>query len=138
MSTLSNSDVFAIIELQDRTVGMLLLMSMEFFLLFFVTLLWFTEDLLHLAFTYIIPILPFVQAWDGMVSCLRTRTFPEILALTEQALGEKAKVGEADRMSNGITTTVALCGDWRLTSVRMRHTWPFGYMNAVVGQKRHV
>lgn len=135
-STLSTSDMFAIIELQDRTLGMLLLMSFEFFLLFLVTIFWFTDDWLHLAFTYFMPILPFVQAWDGLVSCLRTRTFPEVLLLAEQALGEKAKVGPVEQYADGKTTTVALCGDWRMMSVRQRHTWPFGYMNAVVGQKR--
>jgi hypothetical protein len=32
--------------------------------------------------TYLIPIIPLVVLWDGLVSCLRTRTPQELLALT--------------------------------------------------------
>jgi hypothetical protein len=40
-------------------------------------------------------VLSFVQAWDGMVSCLRTRSFEDTSRLTERALGKKASlVGE--------------------------------------------
>lgn len=37
----------------------------------------------HLLWTYLIPIVPFFAAWDGFVSCLRTYSPRELLALTE-------------------------------------------------------
>lgn len=141
-SMLETSDGFAIIELQDRTVGMLLLMTGQFALLLLTTIFWFSHDWVHLIFTYYVPVLPFVQLWDGLVSCFRTRTFSETLSLAEMALGEKAKVVERlhsdrPRGSKGHEDiSVAVCGDWRFTNVRALHTWPFGYMNAVVGHKR--
>jgi hypothetical protein len=36
----------------------------------------------RLLLTYLIPAIPFVILWDGLVSCLRTRTPEELLALT--------------------------------------------------------
>jgi hypothetical protein len=36
----------------------------------------------RLLLTYLIPAIPFVILWDGLVSCLRTRTPDELLALT--------------------------------------------------------
>ena len=36
----------------------------------------------RLVLTYLIPIIPLVVLWDGMVSCFRTRTPQELLALT--------------------------------------------------------
>lgn len=138
-STLETSDGFAIIELQDRALGTLILMAGEFALLMLLTVFWFPHDWTHLAFTYWIPVLPFVQLWDGLVSCLRTRTFAEVLSLAETALGEKAKIIEVASEEKGGSRediTIALCGDWRFTRVRSLHTWPFGHMNAVVGHKR--
>lgn len=139
---LENSDGFAIIELQDRSIGTLLLMMGEGLLLLLLTVFWFPHDWLHLLFTYWIPVLPFVQLWDGLVSCLRTRTFAEVLRFVEIGLKEKVKV---DRVSfsqeikgsrAGEAISIAVCGDWRFTWVRTLHTWPFGYMNAIIGQKR--
>lgn len=39
-------------------------------------------SVLALVFTYLVPILPLVIWWDGLVSCLRTSTPAELLALT--------------------------------------------------------
>ena len=36
----------------------------------------------RLLLTYLIPVIPLAALWDGMVSCLRTRTPQELLALT--------------------------------------------------------
>jgi hypothetical protein len=36
----------------------------------------------RLLLTYLIPIVPLVVLWDGIVSCCRTRTPQELLALT--------------------------------------------------------
>jgi hypothetical protein len=36
----------------------------------------------RLLLTYLLPLIPFVVLWDGLVSCFRTRTPQELLALT--------------------------------------------------------
>ena len=36
----------------------------------------------RLLFTYLLPFIPFVVFWDGLVSCARTRTPQELLDLT--------------------------------------------------------
>jgi hypothetical protein len=136
-STLANADGVCIIELQDRSVGMLMLMLGEPVLLFLVTVLWFPFRPLHLFFTYIFPVLPFVQAWDGVVSCLRTRSFEETLGLAERALGERASVvSQRDTGVVGERVIVAECGEWKFVGVRRLHTWPFGYMNAFLARKK--
>ncbi|KAI5200529.1 hypothetical protein E4T39_05651 [Aureobasidium subglaciale] len=135
-NTLATADGLCILELQDRTLGMLLLMTGEFFLLFLLTIFWFPYSPLHLMFTYIIPVLPFVQAWDGLVSCLRTRSFEETLSLAERALEDKAKIVTYENTKVDEKVTVAVCGDWKFVGVRRLHTWPFGYMNAFLAQKR--
>ncbi|KAF1345473.1 hypothetical protein BDV97DRAFT_361171 [Delphinella strobiligena] len=139
---LETSDGFAVVELQDRCVGTLLLMMGEGLLLMLLTGFWFPHDWLHLAFTYWIPVLPFVQMWDGLVSCLRTRTFVEMLRLVEMGLGEKVKMVQVGFSQStkgrraGEEVSMAVCGDWSFTWVRSLHTWPFGYMNVIIGQKR--
>jgi len=135
-NTLETADGVCILELQDRSLGMLLLMLGEPFLLFLVTILWFPFRPLHLFFTYIFPVLPFVQAWDGLVSCLRTRNFNETSALAEKALGEKARVISVENTAvKGEKITVAECAEWKFVGVRRLHTWPFGYMNAFLARK---
>lgn len=37
----------------------------------------------RLLYTYLLPAIPFVVGWDGIVSCLRTRTPEELLALIQ-------------------------------------------------------
>lgn len=136
-STLATADGLCILELQDRSLGMLLLMLGEPFLLFLVTVLWFPYQPLHLLFTYVFPVLPFVQAWDGIVSCLRTRNFRETLALAERALGERARI--VDQRDTGVVgekIIVAECEGWKFVGVRRLHTWPFGYMNAFLARKQ--
>lgn len=135
-NTLETADGLCILELQDRSLGTLLLMLGEPLLLFLVTLLWFPFRPLHLFFTYIFPVLPFVQAWDGVVSCLRTRNFDETLQLAEKALGEKARIiSEKQTNLKGERIIVAECEQWKFVGMRRLHTWPFGYMNAFLARK---
>jgi len=124
---LQNSDAFVIIELQDRSLGCLMMLSMEWLLLFVVTVFWFWHDVSHLALTYWIPLLPFIHTWDGLVSCLRTRTVGELSRLVDEVTREgKQKLMDGDGRGHGVD-------DWTISFVRQRHTWPFGYMNAFIG-----
>jgi hypothetical protein len=69
-----------------------------------------------LFFTYLIPILPFVLVFDGIVSSLRTRTPEEVEAL--------------------LRTCGADVSDWEMRSGRTRHLWPCAYLNWIVCTKR--
>ena len=42
----------------------------------------------YLVFTYLLPVLPLIIMWDGMVSHLRCHTEPEILAMAESTEAE--------------------------------------------------
>ena len=45
------------------------------------TLLWYWYSPMHILLTYLIPIVPLFFAVDGYVSCIRTRTAEETMAL---------------------------------------------------------
>lgn len=139
-STMESTDGFAIVELQDRHLFSLILMLLDFWLVFVVSVLWFWWDPLMLLFTYVVPVMPFIMVFDGLVSCLRTRTFEEVLELMgggEDA--RKTKKGSSisvETDSNGKAIQVVRKGEWEFKSGREMHTWPFGYMNWIVGIKK--
>lgn len=141
-STLETSDGFAIVELQDRKLSSLVLMCLDWPLVFLVTLPWFWWDVLRLLFTYGLPILPTVHAFDGLVSCLRTRTFGEIIELICPSTRRGAEYGAIDdwhvisRSEDEVEITKGDRMHWVLRSGRQQHTWPIGYMNYVVGIKQ--
>lgn len=81
---------------------------------------YFYASPLHLFFTYIIPIIPFVLVVDGYVSSMRTRSAEEVLALLDRD-GSKEK---------------ALKG-WKIKSGQEMHTWPVGYTNWVIGVREN-
>lgn len=80
-NTLSTSSGFAILELQSRTLGSLLTVLLIGPLLWLGSWYWFWGQWSHLFFTYVIPIVPAVVVFDGIVSSLRTRTPEEVLGL---------------------------------------------------------
>lgn len=139
-STMESSDGFAIVELQDRRLASLILMVLDLFLVFIVSVLWFWWDPLMLVFTYIVPLMPFVMGFDGMVSSLRTRTFDEVLALMDDDDGDGTKTNASgislETDGEGDAMQVARRGDWVFRSGREMHTWPLGYMNWIVGVKK--
>lgn len=128
-STMTTSDAIVVFELQERRIGSLLLMGLEFFLLFLVTIFWFPHDWLHLILVYGLPVLPALHSFDGLVSCLRTRTFSEFILLLDQTLGKQHGLRSSD------PSATVRRGDWIFTNQRVLHTWPLGYMNATVGMK---
>lgn len=128
-STMDTSDAVVIFELQERRIGSLVLMVLEFFLVFLMAIIWFPGDWLYLGLTYLVPVLPPLHSFDGLVSCLRTRTFEEFVELLDNVLGKK----HSHEVSGPLVT--AKRGDWVFTNRRILHTWPIGYMNAVVGTK---
>jgi hypothetical protein len=139
-STMESSDGFAIVELQDRYLFSLILMLLDFWLVFVVSVLWFWWDPVMLLCTYVVPVMPFIMVFDGLVSCLRTRTFEEVLELMDNdEEARKTKKGSDVRVeidSNGKAIQVVRKGEWVFRSGREMHTWPLGYMNWIVGVKK--
>ena len=128
-STMNTSDAVVIFELQERRAGSLLLMLLEPFLVYMMAIFWFTDDWFYLALTYLVPVLPALHSFDGLVSCLRTRTFEEYVQLLDDSLGLKHQ-----SKASGPLVTVQR-GDWVFTNRRTLHTWPLGYMNVIIGMK---
>jgi hypothetical protein len=128
-STLETSDAMVVFELQERRIGSCLLMCLEFFLLYLMTIFWFPNDVLHLFLVYGTPVLPALHAFDGLVSCLRTRTFGEFVVLLDRAMGTQRGLGVFEYEA------VVRRGEWVFSNRRVLHTWPLGYMNATVGMK---
>jgi len=137
-STLQTSDAFAIIELMDRRLFSLLLLLLEPLLLYLVAPLWFVGDVGYLFFVFIIPLLPILMGWDGIVSLLRTRTFDEIVQLADSAMGwrgAKSGFGQFLTVDGGNTLRVIERDGWVFESGRRLHTFPLGYMHWVVGRR---
>jgi hypothetical protein len=128
-STMNTSDAVVIFELQERRIGSLVLMLLEPFLVYIMGIFWFPDDWFFLALTYLVPVLPVLHSFDGLISCLRTRTFEEFVQLLDDSLGKKH-----ESMASGLLVTVQR-GDWMFTTHRTLHTWPLGYMNVIVGTK---
>ena len=118
-NTLQTSDGFAIFELQGRDVGNLFTVLAMAPVLMAGSWWWFWGQWTHLFWTYIIPVVPFVLVYDGLVSCLRTRREGEIMALLRKA-------------SSGID------GGWEGWTFEVGeelHTWPGGTISYFVGVK---
>lgn len=76
---------------------------------------------------YIIPVVPFVVVYDGVISSLRTRTPAEVLQLIK---GGGSAAGSDTKDGDGIEWE-----KWCFSSGTETHTWPLGEMNWFVGVK---
>ncbi|MCJ1457096.1 hypothetical protein MMC28_007462 [Mycoblastus sanguinarius] len=113
-NTLETHDGFAIFELQGRDVGNLFTVLMLGPLLWAGSWYWFWGQWGHLFWTYVLPVVPAVVVFDGLVSCLRTRRAGEVMELVEKVGGGRG---------------------WRFESGRSMHTWPGGTMSWFIGVK---
>lgn len=128
-SSLETSDALVIVELQDRRVATLLAMAMEALLVLVVTVFWYPFDWVRLVFTYVVPVLPAIHCFDGLVSCLRTRSFEEFVQLLGEVM-ERQYIGD-----DKVVVLTKRAAGWTFTSHRVMHTWPCLYLNAIVGKK---
>lgn len=117
-NTLETSEGFAIFELQGRDVGNLLTVLLIAPLLWLGSWYWFWGQWGHLFWTYVVPVVPIVTVYDGLVSCLRTRREREVLNLVKEA----AKAG------GGLD-------GWKFEAGGETHTWPIGSMQYLIGVK---
>ena len=116
-NTLTTSSGFAILELQARTLAAFIMICLMGPLLCLITPFYFYNDPVHLIFTYLIPVVPFVVVFDGFVSSLRTRTGEEVHEMA-QRLGEGAMA------------------DWEFKWGTEYHTFLIGEMTWVIGVKK--
>ena len=113
--TLSTSSGFAIIELQGRDVGSIVTILGMLPLLWVGSWWWFWGQWRLLFWTYVVPVVPFVLVFDGVVSSLRTRREGEVLELIKGC---------------GASTE-----GWRFQTGTEVHTWTGGMMNYFIGIK---
>ena len=118
-NTLQTSDGFAIFELQGRDVGNIFTVLMMTPIIFLSSWWWFWGQWKPLFWTYIIPVIPFVLVYDGIISCLRTRRPHEVMALLKRASADLD--GDVD--------------GWRFEVGEQIHSWPTGTMGYFVGIK---
>ncbi|KAL9104333.1 MAG: hypothetical protein Q9163_000724 [Psora crenata] len=122
-NTLATSSGFAIFELQGRDLGNLFTVLLLGPFLWVGSWYWFWGNWDHLFWTYCVPLVPFVVVYDGIISCLRTRTEREVMMLIN-----KAAEAEGPRQGN-------LLDGWRFETGGETHTWPGGKMQYFIGVK---
>ena len=118
-NTLATSSGFAILELQDRTVESMITVLCIAPLTWLGSWYWFWGDWVYLFWTYVIPVIPFVLVFDGVVSSLRTRSEMEIFRLMK---------GMDNVSSSG----------WRFQSGERQHTFGIGKMGYFIGVKEEM
>lgn len=130
-NTLETSHGFCILELQDRRVASLILMIGHFFLVLATSWLWYWRDPVAMILTYFMPVLPFMMAFDGAMSAMRTREFKEVLDLLPSEWTVEIEAGREK--------AVVRKGDvkWRIEGGRKMHTWPIGFANWITGVREH-
>lgn len=77
-NAINNNQPIAIFEIQDRRLPSIIAMLLSPLSVLFTTPFIRPFRLSRLFFTYLIPIIPFVVLWDGIVSALRTYTVDEM------------------------------------------------------------
>lgn len=110
-----------IFELQERAINSFITCFIfGIFSLFIAPFYFYTYYFLTapsaLFFIWVVPIIPFILVFDGLVSSLRTRTPAEVEALLQTC---------------GADTT-----GWELKSGRKRFLWPTGYMSWIICTKK--
>ena len=113
----------SIFELTHRTLPALLNTTLIILSPFITTLVDWYWSPMHLLFTYIIPIVPLFYAFDGYVSCARSRTAEETWNLLTRRTG--LSVREWEQKSG-----------WQLSSGQQRVIPPFGTLYWYIGVKR--
>ena len=132
-STLNTADGFAIIELQDRYLSSSVLMLGHLPLMFGLSIFRFWRDVLMLILVYVIPIVPIINTWDGLISSLRTRSFEEVMRLMDG--GAKIDI-TATTTDEGLHIKTTRKEGWLFKAAYQMHSWPVGYMNWIVGYKK--
>ncbi|KAK8014112.1 hypothetical protein PG990_007408 [Apiospora arundinis] len=116
-NTVETGDAIGIFEMQDRSLASVVTCALFglFIPLIAPVLYWWAPW--RLFWVYIIPIVPFVLVFDGLVSSIRTRTPEEVEVLLRTC---------------GADTT-----DWEIKSGNECFMWPTGYLSWTMCIKKH-
>ncbi|KAK8069061.1 hypothetical protein PG994_005677 [Apiospora phragmitis] len=116
-NTVETSDAIGIFEMQDRSFSSVVTCALFglFVPLVAPVVYWWAPW--HLFWVYIIPIVPFVLVFDGLVSSLRTRTPEEVEVMFRTC---------------GADTT-----NWDIKSGQECFMWPTGYLSWTMCIKKH-
>ncbi|KAI1118231.1 hypothetical protein F5Y14DRAFT_399697 [Nemania sp. NC0429] len=117
-NTVETSEGFGIFELQSRTISSFVSCMLFGLFIFLIAplLYWWSAPILF--FVYVVPVVPFVLVFDGLVSSLRTRTADEVEVLLRTC-------GDDD------VDTAA----WRVRSGSETFLWPCGHLTWVICTK---
>ncbi|KAK6086707.1 hypothetical protein SCUP515_00273 [Seiridium cupressi] len=115
-NTVETSDGFGIFEMQDRSFASMVTCFLYGFFILLCAPFFYWWSPKRLFFVYVLPIVPFVLVFDGLISSLRTRTPEEVEVLLRTC---------------GADTT-----DWEIKSGRERFLWPTGELNWIVCTKK--
>ncbi|KAI0875818.1 hypothetical protein GGS24DRAFT_454032 [Hypoxylon argillaceum] len=117
-NTVETSDGFGIFELQARTFSSFVSCLLFGFFIFLIAplLYWWSPQILF--FVYVLPVVPFVLVFDGIISSLRTRTADEVEVLLRTC-------------GAGDTT------DWVVRSGSEIFLWPCGHLTWVICTKEN-
>ena len=124
----------AVFEISERHPIMFLAMPMVPLATLFLTPFLRPFRLGRLFFTYLVPLVPFLVFWDGVVSCLRTRTPDEMRALVERVGNEAHGNGLSGYSASGYQFSV---GQDRVRGLPVRVTWLVGCPLPVPHQTPH-
>ena len=105
----SNSPI-AIFEAQERSVPSVLAMLFSPISVLLTTPFIQPFKLGRLLFTYLIPIVPIIVLWDGVVSSLRTYSVKEMKELVSKLNGTENYDWEIDKVKSGPSVVLYLLG----------------------------
>lgn len=131
---MKTADGIAIVELQDRSWGCLLMMFFNIWFLIFIAPLFYKGSMRPKIPTYLAVL--FTLWWDGLGSCLRTREFDEYAQLLKRAVRlESVPVISTETEDSKPVKRIEIQG-WEFTELpKVLHTFPFGYVKIIIGRR---
>lgn len=109
-NAVENNAPVAFFEAQERSVLNLIAVILSPITLFLITPLIRPFSWSRLLFTYLIPVMPVFVLWDGLISCLRTYTVPEMQQLIRQVRDQHLYHWETGRLQSGPGVLLYLIG----------------------------
>ena len=104
----------SIFELQQRNYSSLVTIFCLWPMLMLTSVFHYRHDPVYMFFTYVLPWIPFVVQFDGLMSMLRTRTPAEVYTLLEKEISEEE------------------LNLWNFQHGEQMHTWPFGWLSWII------
>lgn len=109
-NAVDNNDPILILEGQERSISTVIQFMFVPLFVFALTPFIYPFSLARLVFTYIIPVLPFLILWDGVVSALRTYEPEEMIEMVNRVNGHDSYKWDAGKSKASGITNVYLKG----------------------------